>query len=462
MASRGISVVVARCLSSLERLFRLDRGLPQGNLRWVADGIAGALALGVVAITPAAAQDKPGGLGLGIFTFTSGPAAAYGMPGKNAADLMIDEINAKGGIGGVPVSATYVDEAQGAQGVIAEYRRLAGDAKNQVMIAALSSANCLALAPLAEQLEVPTVGWNCDTHQLLMDGKSKYVFRPNGNTVPEFIAYAIYLLDRKPDVKTVAIINPDYAFGHDAAKIFTAALKALKPDVEIVAELYPKLGSPNYQTEISRLATARPDVVFSNLWGADLENFVRQAAPRGIFTSSQVILALGETVLQRVALPDGVIVGVLGDGWWMSPDAKAKPETVKFAEAYKARFGEYPVFPSIKMANALIYVKAAYDAAMRKNGGKWPTRAELADAMKGSKVDTLTGTAQTRPDNDGLVDQIVGVTVKTSAQQFPVIGDMVRYKGDSLMPQPGQDPLAWIATLKPEFAKSLPKPGSYK
>lgn len=462
MALRDTSIAIVRCLSSLRLLFRLDRGLPHANLRLVVDGLAGALALGVVVTTPAVAQEKPNSVGLGIFTFTSGPAAAYGMPGKNAAELMIDEINAKGGIEGVPVSATYVDEAQGAQGVIAEYRRLAGDAKNQVMVAALSSANCLALASIAEQLEVPTVGWNCDTHQLLIDGKSKYVFRPNGNTVPEFIAYAIYLLERKPDVKTVAIINPDYAFGHDAAKIFTAAIKALKPDVEIVAELYPKLGSPNYQTEISRLTTSRPDVVFSNLWGADLENFVRQAEPRGLFNSSQVILALGETVLQRVPLPDGVIVGVLGDGWWMSPDAKANPETTKFAEAYKARFGEYPVFPSIKMANTLIYVKAAYKAAMQKNGGKWPTRAELADAMKASKVATLTGTTQTRADNDGLVDQIVGITVKTPAQPFPVIGEMVRYNGDSLMPQPGQDPLAWIATLKPEFAKSLPKPGSYK
>ncbi|MFB9269505.1 ABC transporter substrate-binding protein [Bradyrhizobium erythrophlei] len=421
-----------------------------------------ATAIGLVAAAPAVAQEKPATLGLGIFTFTSGPAAAYGMPGKNAADLMIDEINAKGGIAGVPVSAVYVDEAQGAQGVIAEYRRLASEPKNQVMVAALSSANCLALAPLAEQLEVPTVGWNCDTHQLLIDGKSKYVFRPNGNTIPEFIAYAVYLLERKPDVKTVAIINPDYAFGHDAAKIFTAALKALKPDVEVVAELYPKLGSPNYQTEISRLTTARPDVVFSNLWGADLENFVRQATPRGLFTSSQVILALGETVLQRVPLPNGVIVGVLGDGWWMSPDAKANVETAKFAAAYKQRFGEYPVFPSIKMANALIYVRAAYQAAMQKNGGKWPTRAEIAEAMKGSNVTTLTGTTQTRADNDGLVDQIVGVTMKSEGRPFPLIGDMARYKGDSLMPQPGQDPIAWISTLKPEFAKSLPKPGSYK
>ena len=421
------------------------------------------LALGLAACmaTGALAQEKPAALGLGIFTFTSGPAAAYGMPGKNAADLIIEDINAKGGINGVPISATFVDEAQGAQGVIAEYRRLAGSANNQVMVAALSSANCLALAPLAEQLEVPTVGWNCDTHQLFANGNSKYVFRPNGNTIPEFIAYAIYLLERKPDLKTVAIINPDYAFGHDAAKIFKAALQALKPDVEIVAELYPKLGAPNYQTEISRLATSRPDVIFSNLWGADLENFVRQASPRGLFTSTQVVLALGETILQRVPLPDGVIVGVLGDGWWMSPDGKANPETVKFAETYKARFGEYPVFPSIKMANALIYVKAAYETAMQKNGGKWPSRAEVAEAMKGSVVKTLTGSTETRADNDGLVDQVVGVTVKGD-QPFPAIGEMVRYKGENLMPPAGQDAMAWISTLTPEFARQLPKPGSYK
>ncbi|MGX9389374.1 ABC transporter substrate-binding protein [Nitrobacteraceae bacterium UC4446_H13] len=430
------------------------------KFKTVLTALALASCLGVA--MSASAQEKPASLGLGIFTFTSGPAAAYGMPGKNAADLMIDQINAAGGIGGVKIAPTYVDEAQGAQGVITEYRRLAAEPKNQVMLAALSSANCLALAPIAEQLEVPTVGWNCDTHQLLQDGKSKYVFRPNGNTVPEFIAYAVYLLAKKPDVKTVAIINPDYAFGHDAAKIFKAALHALKPDIQVVAELFPKLGSPNYQTEISRLTSARPDVVFSNLWGADLENFVRQAQPRGLFTSSQVILALGETVLQRVPLPEGVIVGVLGDGWWMSPDAEANPETKKFAEAYKARFGEYPVFPSIKMANAILYVKAAYESAMKKNGGKWPSRAEIAEAMKGSAVTTLTGKMHTRSDGDGIVDQIVGVTVKSPKQSFPVIGEMVRYNGDVLMPKEGQDPIAWISTLKPEFAASLPKPGSYK
>lgn len=420
-----------------------------------------AVSLGLAA-APAFAQDKPAAIGIGVFSFTSGPAAAYGMPGRNAAELMIEEINSRGGIGGVPLRATYVDEAQGTQGVIAEYRRLAEDRNNHVMVAALSSANCLALAPLAEQLQAPTIGWNCDTHQLLQGGQSRFYFRPNGNTIPEFVAYAVYLLQRKPDVKRIAIINPDYAFGHDAALIFKAAMKALRPDVEVVAELFPKLGSANFQAEISRLSASRPDVIFSNLWGADLENFVRQASPRGLFTSSQVVLALGETVLQRVALPEGVIVGVLGDGWWMSPDARANAETRAFVEAYHKRYGEYPVFPAIKMANAIVYMKAAYEAAIQRNNGRWPTREELAAAMRGSTVRTLTGTTVTRPDNDGLVDQVVGVTTRSPEHRFPIIGQMVRYRGEALMPPQGEDPIKWIGTLTPAFLSAQPRPGSYQ
>lgn len=408
------------------------------------------------------AQDKPNSLGVGIMTFTSGPAAAYGVPGKNAAELMIDDINAKGGIDGVKLKPVFVDEAQGTQGVLTEYRRLAEDKDTQVMVAALSSANCLALAPLAEQLGMPTIGWNCDTHQLLADGESHYYFRPNGNTIPEFVAYAVYLLQRKPDVKRIAIIDPDYAFGHDAALIFKAAMKALKPDVKVVAELYPKLGSTNFQIEISKLSASQPDVIFSSLWGGDLESFVRQAAPRGLFTSSQVVLALGETVLQHVALPDGVIVGVLGDGWWMSSDAEANPETKRFVEDYKARFGEYPIFPSLKMANAFVYMTAAYDAAIAKNGGKWPTRGQLAEAMRNSKVKTLTGTTITRKDNDGLVDQVIGVTTASKDYKFPVIGSMVRYNGSALMPPQGEDAIKWIDTLTPSFLAAQPKPGSYQ
>jgi len=426
--------------------------------------IATALLLAAAIGSASAQTNKPAEIGFGVFTFTSGPAAAYGMPGRNAAELVINQINASGGIGGVPIKPIYVDEGQGTDGVIAEFRRLASDNANQAMIAALSSGNCLALAPVAEQLQMPTFMWNCDTHQLFLKDKYKYVYRTNSSTVPEFIASALYLLSVDPNFKKVAIINPDYAFGRDAGLIFKETLKALKPDVEIVAELYPKLGSPSYNTEISRLVSAQPDVIFSNFWGADLENFVRQAAPRELFTRSKVILALGESALQHVGtqLPEGVIVGVIGDGYWLSPDAQRNAQTKAFVESYRQRFNEYPVFPSFKMANTLYAVKAVYEKAIATNKGAWPTRDDLVAAAKNLKVNTLTGVLTLREDNDGLVDQIVGVTAKNPAYPFPVMGEMVRYPASTVTPPVGTDPIAWIQGLKPSILTTVPKPGSYK
>eukprot|EP00873_Tetraselmis_striata_P031708 jgi/Tetstr1/451972/TSEL_039008.t1 len=350
----------------------------------------------LVLATQAMAQDKPEQIDVGVFTFTSGAPAAYGQPGAQGAELMVDLINAAGGIDG-----------------------------------------------------------------LFLDQQLDYTFRPNGNTIPEFVAYVAYLLQVNPDIERVAIINPDYAFGHDAAEIVKAAFRAFKPDVEIVAELFPSLGASSYQTEVSRLSAARPDAIFSNLWGADLENFVRQAQPRGLLTQSQTVLALGETILQRIDLPDGVIVGMLGDGYWLTPDAQANEDTVAFAEEYATRFGEYPVFPTMKMANSFMVMKAAYEAAIEANNGEWPSRDEIATALEGIETATFTGTARLREDNDGYVDQVIGVTGPSDTYDFSVITNMVRYDGEALMAPLGEDPIAWIETLTPEFLETLPEPGSY-
>lgn len=415
----------------------------------------------VTGATSAFAQDKPKSLDVGVFSFLSGPAAAYGMPGRQGAEVMIDQINAAGGIDGVPLKASFVDEAQGAEGVISEYRRLSEDPESDFMVAALSSGNCLALAPIADQMKMPTVGWNCDTHQLFAKGKHPYFFRPNGNTIAEFMSYVLYFLDKNPDVKRVAIINPDYSFGHDAAEIVKASLKALKPDAEIVAELFPKMGSSTYQTEISRLSAARPDVIFSNLWGGDLENFVRQAKPRGLFRQSQAVFALGESSMNNVAMPDGAIVGVLGDGWWRSPDAQ-KLGAADFAKAYRAKFDKDPVFPAMKMANSFVIMKAAYEKAIKANNGAWPTKDQVRDALNGMSIETLTGKMTFRPDHDGIVDQVVGTVGHVDGVDGPVLTDMARYDGSKVLPPEGEDPMKWLASLTPDYLAKMPKPGSYK
>ena len=63
----------------------------------------------------AAAQDKPAEIKIGVTTFLSGPASVFGVPGKAAAEMIAEDINKKGGIGGVPVKLSFVDEGAGGE-----------------------------------------------------------------------------------------------------------------------------------------------------------------------------------------------------------------------------------------------------------------------------------------------------------------------------------------------------------
>ena len=60
-----------------------------------------------------AQAQKPSELRIGITTFLSGPASVFGVPSRQAAELLIEQINRAGGIGGVPVRAFFVDEGPG-------------------------------------------------------------------------------------------------------------------------------------------------------------------------------------------------------------------------------------------------------------------------------------------------------------------------------------------------------------
>ena len=137
------------------------------------------------------------------------------MPGKNAADLFFEEINAKGGILGVPVKPVYVDEGAGTNQLISEYRRVVQDQGAQVMFGAISSGSCNALAPVAEDLKVVNVMWDCGTQTIFEDGKWKYSVRTQGHAGAEMMATLLYLMKTKPDFKTIAVVNQDYAWGRE-------------------------------------------------------------------------------------------------------------------------------------------------------------------------------------------------------------------------------------------------------
>jgi branched-chain amino acid transport system substrate-binding protein len=110
---------------------------------------------------PAHAQGKPGEIKIGITTFLSGPASVFGVPGKAAAEMIAEDINKKGGIGGVPVKLSFVDEGAGGEALVSNYRRLVQDEKVDVTFASISSGSCNQLVPVAEDLKVMNFMWDC-------------------------------------------------------------------------------------------------------------------------------------------------------------------------------------------------------------------------------------------------------------------------------------------------------------
>ena len=409
---------------------------------------------------PAMAQDKPAQLKIGIATFLSGPASVFGVPAKAAAEMIAEDINKKGGVGGVPVALSFIDEGAGGEALVSNYRRLVQDEKVDVTFAAISSGSCTQLAPLAEDLKMMNFMWDCGAASILEAKKYRYVFRSQANATPEMLAVLLYLLKTKPDFKTIAVVNQDYAWGRESWEIFSTALKQLKPDVKVVAELFPKFGAPDFSTEISRLMALRPDVVLTTSWGGDLDTLTRQAAQRGLLNQTTFILGIGESSLQRLGkdIPDGLIVGARGDHWFLNPEMKGDAAFKAFNEAFKAKTGAWPIYSVYHMQQAFAALQGAYDKAIKANGGKWPTREQVVDAAAGLEFKGSGRPLTLRPeDNQGLEAQLVGVTKTAPGYDFKVLDNMMVFDAKPITAPAGQKSVDWLKTLTPDFSKTAAK-----
>lgn len=367
--------------------------------------------------------------------------------------MMIEEMNADGGVGGVPIKAHFVDEGAGGEAVLAEYRRLVQDTGVDAMFASISSGNCNKIAPLAEDLKMLNFMWDCGTQRIFEENDYRYVFRTQANATPEMLSTVLYLLKTKPDFKTIAVVNQDYAWGRDSWAIFSTALKALKPDVEVVAEFFPKFGSPDFSTEISRLQAMQPDVILSTSWGGDLDTFVRQASQRGLTNLSTLVLPLAESSLERLgdALPEGHIVGTRGDHYFLHPEKKSDPAFTGFVDAFKEKTGAYPIYPVFHMSQALNALKDAYEKAIDSNGGEWPDREQVVDAMAGLTFAGLGREVTIREDGQGVEDMLLGTTTKVDGYGFALLDDMMMFDGDQMITPVGSESIEWLGTLSPDY-----------
>ncbi len=417
----------------------------------------------------ASAQDKP--IRVGLVTFLSGPAAGpFGVPAKIAAEAIVDSLNAGKvpapynikGFSGTSIELVVVDEAGGATKQVTELRNLVERQNVDFVIGYISSGDCLAVAPVAEELKKITVLFDCGTPRVFEEASYKYVFRTRSHATMDAVAGATYLLENRPALKAYGGINQNYAWGQDSWADFTAVMTALKPEAAITTSQMPKFGAGQYGPEISVLLQSNSDLIHSSLWGGDLEAFMLQAMPRGLFSRSQLLLVAGEPYLHRLAgnVPDGTIVGARGPNGVFAPKSALNDW---LRAIYKERTEVNPNYPAYSVALAFLGLKAAYEKArlaaiqaavpmgaakdvkeqMEKAYGRPPDE-EIIKAFEYLTFDSPAGKVMMKlgKGHQAVTGTAYGTTRTANGQV--TIGNIKYYSLERVQPPEGVKSLDWI------------------
>lgn len=414
-----------------------------------AAGMAAALA---VASGQAVAQENET-FKVGIVTFLSGQAAqSFGVPAWEGGKMLIDKLNAGEapapydtvGFGGMTIEPVVIDEAGGATTQVQEYRNLVQRENVDVVVGYVSSGDCLAVAPVAEELKQFTILYDCGTPRIFEDAEYEYVFRTAAHATQDNVGLVRYINELGVEVDTYSGINQDYAWGHDSWADFKAAMGQLYPEATVTAELFPAFGAGQYGTEISALMQGNADVVHTSLWGGDLQAFTLQALPRGLFQQTQVVYSAGDHVLPPLGnnMPEGVVVGARGAYGYMAPDTELNQW---WWDNYMETYGVFPVQAPYRMAQAILGLKTAVEKAMAENGGQKPNDEELAAAMKGLSWESPGGLIEMVNGNGHQAIQPIGFgrTMKDDNGDI-ILGDIIRFNARCVNPPPDMKGLEWI------------------
>jgi len=396
------------------------------------------------------AQDVPK-FRIGVVTFLSGPAAGpFGVPARNGAEVLAESINAgkvpapfaKAGFGGRAIELVFLDEAGGTTKQVSEFRDLVQRQKVDAVIGYISSGDCLAVAPVAEELKTLTIFFDCGTPRIFEDGSYKYVFRTSSHAAMDNVAAAFYVTDVMPKAKKIAGINQNYAWGQDSWADFEGSMKVLRPGVEVTTSQMPKLLAGQYGAEISALMGGKPDVIHSSFWGGDLDAFILQAVPRGALKKSTAVLTCGETATHKLGdqLPDGTIIGARGPHGVYAPDV----ELNRFFRAiFQDRFVLSPNYPAYHMAQSILGLKAAYEKAQGA-GTAAPTQDQILAAFEGLTFETPSGTIKMAlGKGHQAVEETVYGQVKQVKGKFTLV-NVKRYAADKVNPPEGVKSADWI------------------
>lgn len=348
--------------------------------RRTALGVLGAGA--AMLATPWVARAQAKTIRIGMPTILSGRVAQLGLSSRNAVMMEVDKVNAAGGLAGRPIEMVVRDSKGQPQEAARIARELINSEGCEILIDGEASSGAFAVQEVARDLGFLCIHSNSETSSLTADPKLRIpnAFRSCRQGIHDSIVGGSYAatVSKAKQLKRWATCSPDYAYGRDTTAEFIQYLKHFAPDVEVVSESWPKLFQPDYTENLTKLLQARPQALYSALWGGDISAFIDQANIYALFNQTTLFAVnlADYTALTAVKnLPKGIHSGNRYIKTF--PDT---PQNAAWADAYRDKFKEYPTNWSWQNAVAVNLLAAASKKANSTDGKA------LAEALRGLSI----------------------------------------------------------------------------
>lgn len=387
-------------------------------------GIAVLFASLAFTLSTAMAKAKP--IKLGALFVMSGKLGGYGKSGWQAIQLAVDEINAQGGILGRKLEAKVEDtKVKPEIGVQIAKKYILKD-KMDFLIGPTASSVGLATSDVARQYKKLLVVTQSATDVLTGPQFNRYQFSVLSNALMHARSGA-YLMAGKP-YKRWMCIGPDYSYGHSSWNMFKTKLKELRPDVEIVGELFPKLMTADFTPYINKIIEAKPDAVWSPLWGGDAVTLIKQAMPFKLFDQVKFAFPVGasQEVLVPIGkdMPEGIYMSARY--FFTTPDSEMNK---RFVKAYYERFKEYPSYMAEESYAGVYFLKAAIERAGTTDTEK------IIEAVEREPLawETPEGWKIMRKGDHLVVEDVVwGETVYSEKYGFAILKNMQSIQAEQI------------------------------
>ena len=307
--------------------------------------------------------------------------SAFLEPYKKGMELALEEINRAGGVNGRKLELVSREDGGNPGDAVRVAEELISRENVALLTGTFASNVGLAVSNLAAQRKIVFIAAEPLTDKMVWENGNRYTFRLRASTYMQ----TAMLIPEAVKLKKVrwAIVYPNYEYGQSATASFKKLLSKAQPGVQFVAEQAPPLGKIDAGAVVQALIDAKPDAIFSSLFAADLQKFVREGNLRGLFKNTAVFNLLGGEPEYLDPLKEET-----PEGWWVTgyPWSEIKsPAHQKFLDAYRKRWNDYPRLGSV-VGYAAIYSAAN---AIRKAGST--DTEKLIAALKGLEMATPFG-----------------------------------------------------------------------